>query len=70
MDFLNLNERAILPDAGKVGHEEALVLAEQEYERFAARRRESLEAEGEKDLLGPLEDVVKKLPTQPKPPKK
>ncbi len=70
-DFLNLNERSILPDAGKVSREEAHQLAEAEYERFAARRREALEAQGEADLLGLLEAEVKKLPNpkQPKPPK-
>ena len=51
-DFLNLNERAILPDAGKVSREEAHRQAEEEYERFAARRRAALEAQGEVDLLG------------------
>ncbi len=71
-DFLNLNERAILPDAGKVSREEAHRLAEEEYERFAARRREALEAQGEADLLGLLDAEVKKLPKpkNPKPPKK
>ena len=64
-DFLNLNERAILPDAGKVSRDEAHQLAEQEYERFAARRRTELEA----DLLGVLDAEVKKLPKRPKKPK-
>jgi hypothetical protein len=68
-DFLNLNERAILPDAGKVSREEAHQLAEAEYERFAARRRAALEAQGEADLLGLLDAEVKKLPKKPKPPK-
>lgn len=70
-DFLNLNERAILPDAGKVSREAAHQLAEAEYVRFAARRRESLEAQGEADLLRLLDAEVKKLPKQrkPKPPK-
>jgi hypothetical protein len=68
-DFLNLNERAILPDAGKVSREEAHQLAEAEYERFAARRRAALEAQGEEDLLGLLDAEVKKLPKKPKPPK-
>lgn len=70
-DFLNLNERAILPDAGKVSREQANRLAEAEYERFAARRRAALEAQGEADLLGLLEAEVKKLPKskQPKTPK-
>lgn len=66
-DFLNLNERAILPDAGKVSREEAHALAEQEYERFAARRREALEAQGEADLLGLLDAEVNKLPKPMKP---
>ncbi|MHB9022486.1 MAG: virulence RhuM family protein [Halothiobacillus sp.] len=68
-DFLNLNERAILPDAGKVSRDEAHQLAEQEYERFAARRRSSLEAQGEVDLLGLLDAEVKKLLKKPKPSK-
>jgi hypothetical protein len=66
-DFLNLNERAILPDAGKVSREAAHQLAEQEYERFADRRREALEAQGEADLLGLLDAEVKKLPKPKKP---
>jgi hypothetical protein len=68
-DFLNLNERAILPDAGKVSRDEAHQLAEAEYERFAARRRAALEAQGEVDLLGLLDAEIKKLPKKPKPPK-
>ena len=66
-DFLNLNERAILPDAGQVSREEARQLAEEEYEKFAARRREALEAQGEADLLGLLDAEVKKLPKPRKP---
>ena len=68
-DFLNLNERAILPDAGKVSREESHQLAEQEYERFAARRRAALEAQGEANLLEQIGAAVKKLPKKPKPPK-
>ncbi|WP_221028726.1 virulence RhuM family protein [Actomonas aquatica] len=66
-DFLNLNERAILPDAGKIKREQAHRLAEEEYERFAARRREELEAQGEADLLELLDAEVKKLPKPKKP---
>jgi hypothetical protein len=61
-DFLNLNERAILPDSGKVSREAAHQRAEDEYERFAARRRAELEAQGEADLLNLLDAEVKKLP--------
>lgn len=65
-DFLNLNERAVLPYAGKVSREEAHQLAEQEYARFAARRRDAPEAQGEADLLGLLDAELKKLPKKPK----
>ncbi len=61
-DFLILNERAILPDAGKVSHEQATRHAVAEYERFATRRREELEAQGETDLLKLLDAEVGKLP--------
>ena len=61
-DFLKLNERSILPNAGKVSREEAHTLAEQEYERFAERRRAHLESEAEADPLHLLESEVKKLP--------
>ena len=60
-DFLRLNERATLPDAGKVSREQADAIAEQEYDRFAARRRAQLEDESEADTLKQLEDQVKKL---------
>ena len=66
-DFLKLNERAILPDAGKVSRGQADALAEQEYGRFAARRRARLEDEAEADTLKQLEDQVKKLPKTKKP---
>ena len=61
-DFLRLNERAILPDAGSVSREQADVIAEQEYDRFAARRRARLEDEAEADTLKQLEDEMKRLP--------
>jgi hypothetical protein len=66
-DFLRLNERTILPDAGKVSREQADAIAEQEYDRFAARRRAQLEDEEEADTLKQLEDEVKKLPATKKP---
>ncbi len=64
-DFLRLNERDILPDAGKVNRKQADSQAEKEYEQFAARRRTQIEDEAEMDTLKQLEDQVKKLP-QPK----
>ena len=44
-----------------MGREEACRRAEAEYDRFAARRRAGLEAQGEADLLGLLDGQVKKL---------
>ncbi len=67
-DFLRLNERAILPDAGKIRRDQAAALAEEEYGRFAARRRAQLEDEAEADTWKQLEDEVKKLP-KPKTPR-
>jgi len=66
-DFLKLNERTILPDAGTVSREQADAIAEQEYERFAARRRVQLEHEAEAAGFKQLEDEVKKLPARKKP---
>ena len=66
-DFLRLNERAILTGAGTVSREQAGALAEQEYDRFAARRRAELESAAEADTLQQLEDQVKKLPAPKRP---
>ena len=49
-DFLRFNDRAVLPDAGRVSRDEANRVASEEYSRFAARRRAELEAEGEAEL--------------------
>ncbi|MBW2699193.1 MAG: virulence RhuM family protein [Deltaproteobacteria bacterium] len=38
-DFLSISERQILSHAGQVSHEEAMSVAEIEYDRFAAERR-------------------------------
>jgi hypothetical protein len=65
-DFLRLNERAILPGAGKVSREQADATAEQAYDDFAARRRATLEAEAEAENLRQIEDQITK---QPKPTK-
>lgn len=49
-DFLRFNDRAVLPGAGQVSRDEADQKAADEYEKFAARRRAQLEAEGEAEL--------------------
>jgi len=59
--FLKFNDRAVLPDAGKVSKAEADSHAEAEYERFAAERRARLEAEGDTLRIQDLEMAAKKL---------
>lgn len=65
-EFLRFNERAVLPDAGRVSREVADEKAHAEYERFAERRREFAEAQGEADMLKALEDAAKQLPKREK----
>jgi hypothetical protein len=65
-EFLRFNDRAVLPDKGKIKRADADARAEAEYEEFAARRRAMLEAEGQRDRQAALEDAAKKLPGKPK----
>ena len=72
-EFLVFNERAVLPNAGSISKNEADSRAEAEYERFAARRRTLLEAEGERMNLKSLENIAEPRPPRKKkkqPPKK
>jgi hypothetical protein len=61
VEFLEFNERRILPDAGGVRREDAEAIAETEYEHFAARRRTFIEAEAERDMTKVLETTEKSL---------
>jgi hypothetical protein len=67
-DFLRFNERAVLPHAGSVSCEEADRKAAAEYEKFAARRRAALEAEGEAEAIRQLEAAAKQLPQRDRKP--
>ena len=62
VEFLEFNERRVLPDAGGVSREDAEAIAETEYEHFAARRRAFIEAEAERDMTKELENTEKSLP--------
>jgi hypothetical protein len=64
-EFLRFNDRAVLPDKGRISRADADARAEGEYEEFAARRRAMLEAEAEREQQKALEDAVKKLPKKP-----
>jgi len=61
-EFLRFNDRAVLPDKGRISRADADARAEAEYEEFAARRRAMLEAEAERQQQKALEDAAKKLP--------
>ncbi|MDL2216780.1 virulence RhuM family protein [Desulfovibrio sp. OttesenSCG-928-M14] len=61
-NFLRFNERNVLPDMGKVSRKAADTHAEAQYELFAARRREALEAAGEEESFKVLEEAAKRLP--------
>jgi hypothetical protein len=62
-EFLRFNDRQVLPGAGMVSHQQATDRAAAEYERFAARRRALLEAQGERDGVQALEAAAKELGT-------
>lgn len=63
-DFLRFNDRAVLPNAGRVSREEANRVASEEYSRFAERRRAEFEAAGEAELRGI--ERVQRPPTKPR----
>jgi hypothetical protein len=68
-DFLTLNDREILKDAGKVTHELAKQLAEQQFEKFDGKRRAFEATHPVSDFdqqVKRLEDARKKK--KPKPP--
>ena len=69
-EFLRFNERAVLSDAGVLSRAAADRKAEEEYELFAARRRELLEAEGEDAAMRALEAAAKQLPPRARTKKK
>lgn len=60
--FLEFNERAVLPGPGRWKRADADAHAEQQYERFAARRRETLENEAEIEAMKQLEQTARRLP--------
>ncbi|MCX6086093.1 MAG: virulence RhuM family protein [Caldiserica bacterium] len=66
-NFLRFTERQVLTNAGSVSHDQAVERAEAEYELFAARRREWLEAEGQRETVQTLETVARQLEQAAKP---
>jgi len=64
--FLRFNDRNVLPGKGRISRQRADALAEAEYEQFSARRRELLEAEGQRQARQALEEAARQLPPQNK----
>jgi len=56
-DFLTLNEKHILLDAGKISNQLAVELAEKEFEKFNKKQIES----ADRQALTSFENEIKKL---------
>jgi hypothetical protein len=65
-EFLQFNQRDVLTNAGRISKADADAFAQDEYNRFAERRRAFKEAQGEQDTIKALEDAAKNLPARPK----
>jgi hypothetical protein len=65
--FLRFTERQVLTNAGTVSHDQAVEKAEAQYELFAARRREWLESEGQRETVQALETIAHQLEPTAKP---
>jgi hypothetical protein len=59
-DFLTLNEKQILLDAGKISHQLAIELAEREFEKFNKKQIEISDKVAMKSLEGELKKIGKK----------
>ncbi len=65
-EFLQFNQRNVLTNAGSISKAQADAFAEEQYERFAERRRAFKETQGEQDTIKVLEDAAKNLPKRSK----
>jgi hypothetical protein len=64
--FLRDTELPVLPDAGSISHEEAIVWAETQYDAFIERRRLEAEVKAEKQYLEDLRASAQTLETERK----
>ena len=60
--FLQFNERNVLPGLGRISREQADELAHEHYARFEQRRRTAAELEAEDEAVKQLTETAKKLP--------
>ncbi len=65
-EFLQFNQRDVLTNAGRLSKADADAFAQDQYDRFAERRRAFKEAQGEQDTIKALEDAAKNLPARAK----
>jgi len=65
-EFLQFNQRDVLTNAGRISKAQADAFAEDQYDRFAERRRAFKEVQGEQDTFKTLEDAAKNLPARSK----
>jgi hypothetical protein len=66
-DFLRFNDRAVLPDAGRMKREEADRRAHEEFARFEELRRLAAESAGEADMMKQLEQAGREAEAIKKP---
>ena len=69
-DFLRFNERAVLPNAGRVTREAADRKAEKEFDLFEQRRRAEIEAKAEAELLSRIKSLARRTGKGRKPKKR
>jgi hypothetical protein len=60
--FLQFNERNVLPEVGRISREQADELAHEHYARFEQRRRTTAELEAEEEAVKQLTEAAKKVP--------
>ena len=65
-EFLKFNDRDVLKNAGRISKKNADFHAQNEYERFAERRREFKELAGREESIKQLEEAAKQLPEKDK----
>ena len=65
-EFLKFNDRDVLKNAGRISKKNADFHAQNEYERFAERRREYKELAGREESIKQLEEAAKQLPEKDK----
>lgn len=65
-EFLRFNDREVLPNAGKRTRKEADAIAQAEFEKFAARRRDEKERVGAIENIRELESAAKLLAAEVK----